>query len=155
MVERCRAGGLQVAQGEMIAYLRSLEDGSLGGVTGLHVIEHVPFRRMIELVDQTLRVLKSGGIAIFETPNPENLTVGACTFWNDPTHQRPLPPDLAKAMFALRGFVDVRILPIHPFPSEAHLPIRDSDLRDRLNHIFYGPQDYAVLAFKAKEASTP
>lgn len=155
MVDHCRSLGLQVEHGEMIAHLRSLESDSLGAVTGMHVIEHVSFRRMIELLDQTLRVLRPGGIAIFETPNPENLIVGACNFWYDPTHQRPLAPEPTKATFALRGFSDVRTLPLHPFPPEVHLPIRQSALRDRLNHILYGPQDYALICFKPAEAATP
>jgi O-antigen chain-terminating methyltransferase len=37
-----------------------------------------------------------GGLLILETPNPENLVVGACTFWYDPTHIRPLPPAMMR-----------------------------------------------------------
>ena len=36
-----------------------------------HIIEHLPYRTLIALFDETLRVLKPGGVAIFETPNPE------------------------------------------------------------------------------------
>ena len=92
-VSQCRERGLAVVEGDAIEYLRGVAEGSLGAVTALHVIEHLPFRRLIMLLDEVLHALRPGGLAIFETPNPENLMVGACNFYYDPTHQRPLPPE--------------------------------------------------------------
>ena len=150
MTEECRALGLEVVQEDVLDYLRSLEADSLGAVTGMHIIEHLPFRRLITMLDETLRVLRPGGVAIFETPNPENVIVGSCSFWYDPTHQRPLPPASTQRTLELRGFSEVRIMPLHPFPVEAHFPTDDPGSRDRLNHLFYGPQDYAVVAYKPR-----
>ena len=150
MTEECRALGLEVVQEDVLDYLRSLAADSLGAVTGIHIIEHLPFRRLITLLDESLRVLRPGGVAIFETPNPENVIVGSCSFWYDPTHQRPLPPASTRRIVELRGFSQVRIMPLHPFPVEAHFPTDDPGSRDRLNHLFYGPQDYAVVAYKPK-----
>ena len=148
MVEHCRALGLDVRREDLMDYLQTLADDSLGALTGMHIIEHLPFRRFIALLDESLRVLQPGGVAIFETPNPENVIVGSCNFWYDPTHERPLPPPSTQRALELRGFADVAIVPLHPFPAEAHFPADDPGSRDRLNHLFYGPQDYAVVAHK-------
>ena len=99
-------------------------------------------------MDETVRVLKVGGVAIFETPNPENLQVGGCTFYIDPTHQRPLPPILFKFLAEQRGLHQVKILRLHPYEAETMIPQDGTEMAARVNHFFYGPQDYAMIGIK-------
>jgi O-antigen chain-terminating methyltransferase len=113
MVRECQMLGLDVVEADVIAYLSQLQDNSLGVVTGFHIIEHLPFKILIELLDQARRVLKPGGMAIFETPNPENIVVGAYTFYLDPTHRNPLPPIAGQRLAEIRGFVKADILRLH------------------------------------------
>jgi 2-polyprenyl-3-methyl-5-hydroxy-6-metoxy-1,4-benzoquinol methylase len=150
-VAQCRERGLSVVEGEAIEYLRALDADSLGAVTAMHVIEHIPFRRLIVLFDEVLRVLQPGGVAIFETPNPENLMVGACNFYNDPTHERPLPPEPTKVVAELRGFIDVSILRLHPMPENVQLVDGAPAVRDLINRLVYGAQDYALIARKPNQ----
>jgi 2-polyprenyl-3-methyl-5-hydroxy-6-metoxy-1,4-benzoquinol methylase len=105
----CKAAGLDVREAEAISYMRDLTDASLAVVTGMHIVEHIPFPSLVTLFDEVFRVLKPGGAAIFETPNPENHDVGACTFYMDPTHLHPLPPALLEFVVRARGFEDVEI----------------------------------------------
>jgi hypothetical protein len=49
-------------------------------------------------------VLQPGGLLIMETPNPENLVVGANTFYLDPSHERPIPPPLLAFAAEHAGF---------------------------------------------------
>jgi SAM-dependent methyltransferase len=149
MVAHCRQRGLDVVEADLLAYLEGLAPDSLGAITAMHVVEHMPFARRIEFLDAALRALRPGGVAIMETPNPENLIVGACTFWNDPTHIQPLPPEPLQAAAELRGFVRVEIMRLRPYPFEAHLPKSRDPIRDSLNHLLFGPQDYAIVAHKA------
>jgi O-antigen chain-terminating methyltransferase len=104
---------------------------------------------MIALLDETLRVLKPGGLAIFETPNPQNILVGACNFYLDPTHRHPLPPALLEFIFESRGFERVKIEPCNPYNTE-FLANDESEVASRFNELFYGPQDYAVVAYKSE-----
>lgn len=150
MVDLCRERGLDVERSEALGYLAGLPDGRLGAVTGFHIIEHLPFEQLLLLFDETLRVLKPGGIAIFETPNPENLMVGALSFYNDPTHRNPLPPQVVDFMAKQRGFAMTEILRLHPYPGEVQL-MENSATAERINQLFYGPQDYAVIATKSHE----
>jgi O-antigen chain-terminating methyltransferase len=146
-IERCRGLGLEVVEGDVLTTLRGVPDGSVGAVTAFHLIEHLPFDSLIELLDHAVRVLVSGGVGIFETPNPDNVLVGANHFYLDPTHQRPLPSPLMKFLVEARGLHNVEIRPLHPYPDQFKL--QGSEVAERCNRFFYGPQDYAILAFKA------
>jgi SAM-dependent methyltransferase len=147
-VAQCRDLGLDVIEGDGVEYLRTLHPASLGAVTGVHIIEHIAFRNLIALLDEAFRVLRPGGVAIFETPNPENLIVGACNFYVDPTHKRPLPPETMKFFAEARGFADVRIMRLHPFPEAVHVNEDASALQNVVNLALYGPQDYALVAHR-------
>src|SRR5207248_2833536 len=110
LLEQCRERGLRVSEGDVIAHLRARPDASLGAVTGFHIIEHLPFPVLVKLLDETVRVLKPGGIAVFETPNPENVLVGSYYFYADPTHRNPIFPPTAQFLAEQRGLSDVRVL---------------------------------------------
>jgi SAM-dependent methyltransferase len=147
MVDMCRNAGYKAEHEDAIAYLRRQPAGSLAAVTGFHIIEHLPFDILIALFDAALHALRDDGMIIFETPNPENLMVGACSFYSDPTHLHPIVPQVAEFIARQRGFAHAEILRLHPFPDTHKLP-EDSELARRINNALYGPQDFAVLAWK-------
>ena len=146
LVGQCHEQGLEAIEGDMIMALTNMPDSNLGAVTGFHVIEHLPFDMLINLLNETVRVLKQGGIVIFETPNPQNVLVGSCNFYLDPTHQKPLPSSMMKFIMEARGLSRVEILNLHPFPKTFWLS--GLGLAERFNEHFYGPQDYAVIGVK-------
>jgi 2-polyprenyl-3-methyl-5-hydroxy-6-metoxy-1,4-benzoquinol methylase len=110
MLAACRERGLPVERRDAIEYLQSLADESVAVVSAFHVVEHMPFTALQTLVQEALRVLSPGGLLILETPNPENLSVGACEFYGDPTHQRPLPPILLSFLPEHYGFARTKIV---------------------------------------------
>lgn len=143
MVEECRERDLEVAQADLMDYLRNLPDASMGAITGFHIVEHLPFKTLVAFLDEAVRVLQPGGLAIFETPNPRNVLVGTCNFYFDPTHRNPLPSPVMKFLLESRGFIDVETLDLNP---SDEVPVAgDSDLAHRFNQYFYGPMDYAVI----------
>jgi O-antigen chain-terminating methyltransferase len=146
-IERCRSEGLEVAEGDAVGALAALEDASLDVVTAFHLIEHLGYATLVELLDHIVRVLRPGGLVILETPNPDNVLVGSCQFYLDPTHRHPLPSPLAKFLAEARGLHDVEVRPLHPAPDYEHL--QGSEVAERWNRFFYGPRDYAVLGYKA------
>ena len=146
MVEQCKARNLDVSESDVIAYLQSLPDTSFGAVTGFHIIEHLPFETLVRLLDETVRVLKPGGVAIFETPNPENVLVGSCNFYFDPTHCNPLPSPMIKFLVEARGLCKAKIINLHPYPET--FKVNGSEVAERFNEYFYGPQDYAIVGYK-------
>jgi len=147
MVDRCHALGLNVERADAIEHLRTLRAGQYTVVTAFHVVEHLPHSRLCALIDEALRILRPGGLLILETPNPQNLVVGASSFYLDPTHLNPIPPALLRFVAEARGFVNVEVKPMHPVPEYAR-PY-GVEIPDYLADLLYGPQDYGILAWKA------
>jgi len=143
-VKRCKEQGLEVEHADALSVLRRLSEAALGAVTAIHVIEHLSLPDLAALVGECARVLRPGGVALFETPNPKNLSVGACTFYMDPTHVRPLPPEFMTHLMERAGFQDVKVLYARPDPRFRTEPISDPTL-SAANEMLLGPQDYAVV----------
>jgi len=146
MAQHCQASGLKVTCGNAIDYLRSLPDNAVSAVTGFHIIEHLGFKALVELIDEIVRTLRPGGLLVVETPNPENIIVGSCNFYLDPTHRHPLPIQTTKFLLEARGFSDLKVLGLHTLES-SRVP-GDSELINRFNEFFYGPMDYAIVAHR-------
>jgi O-antigen chain-terminating methyltransferase len=145
-VADCRDRNLTVHIADLIEYLQQQPSDTQGVITAFHVVEHLPFRLILNLLNEAVRVLKPGGMLILETPNPANLIVGAHTFYLDPSHVRPLPADLLRFMVESRGFSNVEVLPLHPFPDCYRLEDKSNAAAALLNDLVYGPRDYAVIA---------
>jgi SAM-dependent methyltransferase len=145
MVARACSSGLEVIRADALEHLRALPDASLGGVTAIHVIEHLPLEAILVLFEECARVLKPGGIAIFETPNPENVLVGACNFYMDPTHIRPLHPSTMQYLAEARGLTRVRVEYFRPTSAPV---LEGSPATEWIKNTMLGPQDYAVVGYR-------
>jgi SAM-dependent methyltransferase len=145
LLAQCKEKRLDVIEDDAVLYLRKLADSSVGAVTGFHIIEHLPVDNLVKLFDETIRVLKPGGIAIFETPNPGNVLVGSHNFYLDFTHRNPLPSQTVQFLLEARGLCDVQVLNLHPYPKSLQLRDDGTEVTRRFNEYFYGPQDYAVI----------
>lgn len=150
-VVSCADTGLKVIEGDAIEVLRSMPEGSAGAITSMHLVEHLPFERVVALIDEALRALRPGGLLFLETPNPENLMVGSHYFYMDPTHLNPLPPAMLRWVVENRGFADARIerLSAHrALNAPAMLPPEipgSKSINDMLWHMHIAP-DYAIVA---------
>ena len=150
MVGTCEEFNLDAVLSDAVEYLRSLPAASLCAVTGFHIIEHLPFKTLIALLDESFRVLKQGGVIIFETPNPENLLVGACTFYIDPSHIKPLVPAAVQFIAEERGFSDVEIKRLHKYSDySGTVGTVGTDCESGfIAKNFYNEMDYAVIGYK-------
>jgi SAM-dependent methyltransferase len=148
MVAECEERGLEAHLGDALDYLGSIPTGSLAGVSAFHIIEHLPLEKMVQFFDEALRALAPGGILICETPNPANLFVAAERFYIDPTHRNPLPSEMISFLVEARGFVNVKVLPLHPVSSERRG--YDDPMLALLQEKIYGPQDYGVIGWRAR-----
>ena len=146
LVQRCRELSLDVVEGEALTHLRSLPEASLNLVTAFHFAEHLPLETLVRFLDEAGRTLKPGGLIILETPNPENLLVGSCNFYLDPTHQNPIPIPTMKLLVEARGFRCEEVLKLHAI-SSPRIEVKDQ-LTSHFNHYLYGPMNYAVVARK-------
>jgi len=83
---------------------------------------------------------------ILETVNPMSV-FSLMHFWYDVSHNKPLPADVLKFYSEMAGFVDVKILFSGDVPKKLKLQGNDDDTK-KLNEILFGPQDYAIIAWK-------
>ena len=143
-LDAARRQGVTVVEADALDYLRGLADQSVLAVTGIHIIEHIPFPQLVNVMQEVVRVLKKGGIAIFETPNPHNLIVGATTFYFDPTHIRQLPPEVMQILFEATGFSQVETRPLHPYENFDYI-VKHHNINPDVAMLLFGPQDYAVI----------
>ncbi len=148
-VSDARARGLDVVQGDAVAHLQGLPPDSVDLVTAFHVIEHLDVEELLALLAAARHALRPGGCILLETPNPTNLRMAACDFYNDPTHRSPLPPALTEYLVSAVGFADVEMRPLNPNQSPFEPARADGQQVEQLVvHTLYGPQDYAVLGYK-------
>jgi SAM-dependent methyltransferase len=150
-VESGRARGLDLVQGDAVAHLQGLPPDSVDVVTAFHVIEHLDVETLLALLAAARHALRPGGCVLFETPNPSNLRMGACDFYNDPTHRAPLPPALTEYLVSASGFGEVEVRPLHPddrSPLGPAVSGTGEQIQQVVAYTLYGPQDYAVLGYK-------
>ena len=143
MLDACRERHLNVLHGDAIEHLSNQPSNSLSIISAFHFVEHIAFEDLQKVVLESLRVLRPGGLLILETPNPENIEVASCNFYLDPTHQRPIPPQLLAFLPEYCGFVKTSVVRLQePKPLEK---LDKPSLRDVLQGV---SPDYAVIAQK-------
>jgi SAM-dependent methyltransferase len=163
MVEICRARDLTVHEGDAVAYLNSLPDGSLGGLFAAQVVEHFPPPYLLQFLDTAYHKLRPGSAIVLETLNPSCWFAFFEAYIRDITHAWPLHPDTLKYLVVASGFqrVELRFLSPYPgdaklqhchVPSEANTPGMVSLVQtfnenvDKINALMFSYLDYAVVA---------
>lgn len=143
MLDCCLDFRLRGLQADALEYLANLSDNSQVVISAFHLIEHIPFEKVHELVKQSLRVLKPGGLLILETPNAENIRVATQYFYLDPTHLKPIPSQQLSFLTEYVGFKRNKIIGLQ----EEVFSEPNSDLlvRKFINGV---SQDYAIIAQK-------
>lgn len=109
-VEHLRASGFDVLEGDALEVLGTLETGSFGGAFVGHLVEHFAPQEVVTLLAELARVVRTGGVVVIQTPDPQAEGVMQQTFWLDPTHVRPYPAMTIAAMAAEAGFATVGAL---------------------------------------------
>jgi O-antigen chain-terminating methyltransferase len=158
VAQACRARGLDVLHGDLVAFLRGTADGALGGVFAAQVAEHLPPAVLQLMLREAHRCLRPGGVLVLETVNPRSVIALLEGYNRDLTHEKPLHPDTLSFLAAAHGFSDVRVelkSPVEassllrPVPVDG-LPALAADVLNenvrRLNELLYGHQDYALIA---------
>jgi len=142
-----RESGVPVFEQDLLAFLKQQADRSIDFLTAFHVIEHLPIDVIGEVFHESARVLKPSGCLLFETPNPENLRVGTDLFYLDPTHQKPLSPELVQFMATWSGFEVAEVVRIH----SPRLYSNDGLLGQQFETFLNYSPDYACIASRDSE----
>jgi SAM-dependent methyltransferase len=143
MVNFCKSQDFKVVHSGALEYLKEVPEGSLDLITGFHIVEHLKFEEYFEFIQLSFKALRSGGLLILETPNPENLIVGSSGIWGDPTHLRPVPMSLLEFVCTFLGFKKTAILRL-----QESKELRESTFVSLYQVIVGASPDYGVIAWK-------
>lgn len=99
----CRAAGLPVEGGDLFSWLAARPENSLGAITCLQVIEHLTLREQREFLSLVRKALRPGGLLLVETVNP-HCPEALEWFYIDPTHERPVYPEMLEFLMEQAGF---------------------------------------------------
>ncbi len=165
MVETCRARGLAVSEADAVAYLSSLEDGSLGGVFSAQVVEHLEPGYLLRFLELAFHKLRPGGRLVVETLNPSCWVAFFDSYIRDITHVWPLHPETLKYLVVASGFSGARVefrspvreedklqgfaAPASGVPALADLAEAFNANVEKLNARMFTYLDYAVIGEKA------
>jgi O-antigen chain-terminating methyltransferase len=147
--EECKENGLAFEQNDLLQFLEARADQSVGAFTMFQVLEHLPFAILVEVLRHIQRTLVPGGLLIAEVPNAKNLRVASGTFWIDPTHQRPLFPELLLFLATEVGFKKSEGRYVNDFSPKHKITGLDEGVEIALKSLLYavdGPGDFALLA---------
>lgn len=144
MLKACKERGFNVENKDALTKLKETESNSILVVSAFHVVEHIPFEYLQELVKESYRVLMPGGLLILETPNPENIAVATCSFYTDPTHQKPIPPQLLSFVVEYNNFEKVKVVRL-----QENKDLLEEKIPTNISEVLTGVSpDYAVVAQK-------
>ncbi len=153
LAETARAKGLNVVAGDGLAVLAAQDDGSLGGISMIQVIEHLSIQQQLDFVALAFDKLRDGGRIVIETVNPQSLYVYAHSFYLDPTHTRPVHPAYLAFLFEQAGFIEVKWEWRNEPPEGDKLELQGDETQkrniERLNNLLFAPGDYALIITKA------
>lgn len=159
-VDAGRAAGYSVIKADAMQFLAEQPDGAYGLLSAFHVVEHLGFDNLLSFLREAYRVVDDGGAILLETPNPANLVVGACNFYIDPTHERPIPSVLLSFAAEYSGFESVVVVPVNRGFIQNNLELMPEQLAGATvinkvvstidNNLMQAP-DYAVIAFKRRD----
>jgi SAM-dependent methyltransferase len=154
MVEDCRARGLNVVEGDGLAYLDSVPDGSLGGLFAAQVVEHlepVVLERLLEVAYQKLR---PGARIVLETINPSCWFAFFESYVRDLSHVQPVHAETLKYLLQASGFQRVEVRYRAPYPAADKLqPVPVPDVSASASNELHMLADLA-LTFNANIEKT-
>lgn len=157
-IEDCVQRGLAAVEGDAVAYLHEMEDGSVDGIFAAQLVEHLKTNELIQLCKEAYCKLRKGGYLVIETPNPTCLSIYSNAFYMDPSHNKPVHPKTLEYFLREAGFEQVEIIFTECSKVGYRLPLLEiegvenlqkfNDGLNCLSDLIFGSQDYAIIAQK-------
>jgi 2-polyprenyl-3-methyl-5-hydroxy-6-metoxy-1,4-benzoquinol methylase len=104
-----------IEQGDLLEALRTQKDNLYDVVVAFDIIEHFHKDEMLDIVDEVLRILKTGGVFIIHTPNGESPFSSKIRF-GDFTHEFIFTRTSINQLLLSSGFTKVACHEDTPIP---------------------------------------
>src|SRR5438874_5066657 len=132
VVAQARERGLDAFEADAMTHVEGLPARSIDGVYARHLAEHVLPGDLVALLRSLRRALKPGAPVVFVTPNAASLSVTGHTFWLDPGHLRPIPPELFTFYLEVEGFAGVGVRTFAPAERRLNEDVGDPKVRENV-----------------------
>lgn len=132
-VAAARALGCEIVQADVLDYLSGLEPGSVDAIFSAHLVEHLPYQTVLDVIRLSHRVLRPGGRLLLVTPNPRALITHLEFYHQHFGHVSLYQPELLAFFMRYSGFAHTdtgenpdtapdKIAPGHPLAQLAQPP---------------------------------
>ncbi|WP_184423591.1 class I SAM-dependent methyltransferase, partial [Thalassotalea piscium] len=136
-IASCREKGLDVNLSDALIYLSTEKENTYDYVTLIHIIEHIPPKKLRDIFNLVYFVLKPKGRIFIETPNVQSLFTLSRYYYMDSTHLRPKHPSLIKFVLEKTGFRNVELNFSDDIPENFNFSKLDKRSGDVLNEILF------------------
>ena len=152
-----RGEGIEVEQADALAALEAVAPGTLGAVTALQLVEHLPPAVLVRLLELAASALMPGGLLLLETIDPVS-PLALRNYFADLTHAQPLVAETLELLVREAGFAEVELRFLNAPADglrEVELPAGEewdaarsalAANRRLLGEALFAPLDYAVVA---------
>jgi hypothetical protein len=155
-LEAARAG-LDVRTDDVLAHLRNVPDGALGGVVLSGCVDRLPLGEVLAVANRAVAALAPGGVVVVLSVGPGTWARGLDPVLADLAPGRPLHPETWAHLLSGRGLV---VDPVRTGPGRSGIlePVPDTTPgaavlnanAERLERLLFGPGPYAVVAHRPR-----
>ncbi len=140
-----RRRGIDVVCDDVLNYLQGLDENSLAGITSFHLVEHLPYPKVLQLIHLAYRALAPGGLILLATPNVRALYTHLESFYMHFGHVSFYHPRLLSFFLDYAGFHEPRVgenpRMAHPlWRNDKWLNLGTLDARESYPPVRYNPQ---------------
>jgi 2-polyprenyl-3-methyl-5-hydroxy-6-metoxy-1,4-benzoquinol methylase len=107
MYQHCLENNLTVTKNNIVAYLKTKNNDSVDLISGFHIIECLDMNTLFQIIAESIRILKPGGLILLEIPNSQNAITGLYNLYLNPTRIKPIHFEWMKYLLETKGFSDV------------------------------------------------
>ncbi|MBV6623528.1 MAG: methyltransferase domain-containing protein [Rivularia sp. (in: Bacteria)] len=135
-IENLQQSGYEVYESDIIEFLQKSND-KYSGISSLQVVEHLNFEYLNNFIKLAFEKIVADGVIILETINPHSL-YALSNFYQDPTHIKPLPPEMLQFLLEWHGFKEIKLIYSSLIPESLRI-----FAEPKMNY-----QDYALVGYK-------
>jgi len=107
--QQARERGVDIVCEDVFDYLQEIAEDTVSGIFCAHLVEHLPYQQVMQLVQLAYRVLEPGGIILLATPNVRGLYPHLESFYMHFGHVTFYHPKLLSFFLDYSGFSNPRM----------------------------------------------
>ncbi len=108
-IAEARSLGVTVVEADVVAHLREIPAGSLDAIFSAHLVEHLPYAVVMEVIELAHAALRPGGRLLLVTPNPRAMVSHLELYHQHFGHVAFYQPELLAFFMNYTGFSHTQV----------------------------------------------